>query len=200
MISDEKKAELLNDHYKDSFSYQYKYIKNRDRFFQLSLLFAFLIFIQYLFPKDITEALQQVADNKFSLKKVLNANYIVSALWLFEMIFYLRYIQCHGIVEKAYDYIHELEDNLRNLGIPIAREGKAYEENYPLIKKWFHCLYTRIIPLMLVVLLSFKIYAEWSDEQCSIGHKLLDSVLFGITLITLALNSLAKYFNPLKSS
>jgi len=51
-LSEDKKLEILNDHYKDTFSHILNYLKQRDRLFLYLLLVLTVMFLQVVSPSE----------------------------------------------------------------------------------------------------------------------------------------------------
>ena len=59
--SSEKKLEILNDHYKDTFSHLVSYRKQRDRLLLYLLAGVGLMFLYQLFPEETTTAISEAS-------------------------------------------------------------------------------------------------------------------------------------------
>lgn len=157
-LSDDKKIELLTDHYKDTFVHLTEYRKLRDRLFSLILLTITLLLFQIYSPTEAGAAIGQFIAKKLELQNAINISFIGSIIWFALLGFVIRYFQTVIHIERQYDYIHNLEEQISNhyKGKAFTREGKSYLTNYPLFSNWTHILYTIAFPLLLMVVVIIK--------------------------------------------
>ncbi|KKT57430.1 MAG: hypothetical protein UW81_C0024G0001 [Candidatus Giovannonibacteria bacterium GW2011_GWC2_44_9] len=172
-ISDDKKLETLNDHYKDTFAQIRDYISLRDKLLIWILLVAAVMLFEVFSPSEAGLAIAQFASEKVGLNGALiNTSFIGSVIWFLMLVLTMKYFQTVGLIEKHYDYIEKVEDAIRKnydgaTGI-FSREGRHYLENYPLFSDWSWLLYTIIFPILLVAVLLYKIYNEVFISGCSV--------------------------------
>ena len=162
MPTEDTKFQILSDHYKDSFSYLQKFLKQRDIFFFLILIVVTLMLFQIYSPADSGKAISQFVTNELELEDSIDISFIGSIIWFLLLSFVVRYFQTVVFIERQYNYIHKIEDQLSPFynNDVFTREGKSYLSNYPLFSKWVSILYTIIFPFLLLVVMSTKITTE----------------------------------------
>jgi hypothetical protein len=149
--NEDTKLETLNDHYKDTFAYIQEYRKQRDRQFFLILATITLMLFQVFSPKDAGDTIAEFVSKQLNLSRPIDFSFVSSVIWFILLGLVVRYFQIVVHIERQYDYIHKLEDQLsivfRNGA--FTREGKAYLNNYPMFSRWTAALYTAVFPGVL---------------------------------------------------
>ena len=131
-MNDDKRAELLMDHYRDSFGILLGHWKSRNRLFMYALIVMALIALNGLSPGSLDSMI-----NAYIRDNILKgpADYtplnfaIVDLIARFVLLcLVINYFQRSILVDRSYKYIHRLESRIRILtGEPcFDREGKAY--------------------------------------------------------------------------
>jgi hypothetical protein len=161
-IGNDKKVEILNDHYKDTIAQITEFRKLRDRLFSLVLLTVTLLLFQLYAPNEAGTTIGEFITKKLEIQSAINIAFIQSVIWFVLLGFVLRYFQTVTNIERQYSYIHGLEEQLGKYfeGNAFSREGKSYLENYPLFSDWAHILYTIAFPSLLIVVVLLKIVNE----------------------------------------
>lgn len=167
-VSHDKKFEILNDHYKDTFGHAVSYRKQRDRLFLYLLLVLAIMFLQVSSPDKSHALILGLLSKTLGEDIVLGASFIMGLVWFFLLSLVLKYFQIVVLIERHYAYIHKLEKELtRNFssGIPFTREGKSYLKNYPKLSDWADMLYVWVFPALLLFFISAKIVIEIPDDE-----------------------------------
>ena len=159
---EETKLEILTDHYKDTFACIHEDRKQRDRLFNFILAVITVMLFQVYSPKDAGDAIGQFLAKKLDLVKPLDISFIGSIIWFMLLGLVIRYFQTTVHLERQYEYIHQLEDEIspQYKGRAFTREGKSYLKNYPLFSNWTWILYTFAFPALLIIIVSSKIVHE----------------------------------------
>lgn len=155
------KLDLLYDHYKDSFSLQREYLKQRDRLFLYSLAIVTGILIILIVPKDSYEVINEVAAKRIGSKIYFTPEFLDSILWFLLLIYVLKYFQATITVERQYMYIHELEARISDLlEDKFDREGNNYLTKFNSFSDvaWF--FYTVLFPMFIIIIPGAKILNE----------------------------------------
>jgi hypothetical protein len=187
-LSDAKLA-ILSDHYKDSQSAIEQNVKNRDRsFFFILVLFGVMAF-QFFSPEQSSSVLAQLVDKQLGVNANLSLNYLGSVVWFGLFAVIIRYYQIVINLEKQYNYIHDIEEELAKEydGKAFTREGKSYLKNYPKFSEWLHIVYRIVFPILLLVSVSIKIVAEWTAKSPPLLPTLLDSAIYVMLIISTVL-------------
>lgn len=165
MGEEETKFQILHDHYKDTFTLQREYLKFRDRLFIYTLLVFATMFILTIVPMDPSKVVSDIVQEQFKVNLRINADTIHTMLWFILLCLVVRYFQTNIVVERQYDYIHKVEDELNAFydiqGEMFTREGKSYLGNFQLFSTLSGYLYIFVFPVLLVIVTSYKIYIEY---------------------------------------
>ncbi|MBC8230443.1 hypothetical protein H8E77_12925 [bacterium] len=185
-LSDDKKLEILNDHYKDTFSHIRNAIKTRDRLFFYLLLVLTIMYFQMVSPSEFDNAISKFISQKLN-GVTLNITFIRGMIWFVLLSIVLRYCQTVVGIERQYSYIHKLEKELTKFypsEVTFTREGVSYLKNYPRLSDWAHILYTWVFPVFLLATITAKIYIEFpSQKQTSPDNNQLHFVVWGASLV-----------------
>ena len=161
------KLEILNDHYKDTFSYQIGYLKRRDRLSLYLLLTLMIMFLEVVSPSGTETIISKLISNYLGNGVSLETSLVRCLFWFFLFGLVVRYCQIVVLVEEQYSYLHELEKELTSFfssGIPFTREGKSYLKDYPTLSNWSDILYTWVFPATLLLFTGTKIQIEFPNE------------------------------------
>ena len=196
MPTEDTKFQILSDHYKDSFSYLQKFLKQRERFFFLILIIVTLMLFQIYSPADSGKVISQFVTNELGLEDSIDIAFIGSIIWFLLLSFVVRYFQTVVYIERQYNYIHKLEDQLSlfyNNDV-FTREGKSYLSNYPLFSKWVSKLYTIIFPFLLLFVILTKIITEISNITNGSQLVYINVIIFSCIFISTVLYLLLVHF------
>lgn len=171
-VPDEKKLEVLNDHYKDTFSHLQGYLRRRNR---LSLYLLLALAIMFLEVRNGNENGTQTIISALISKYLgdgmsLEPHSVKLLTWFFLFGLVVTYCQVVVWIERQYPYLHKLEAELGpffSSGSPFTREGESYLKDYPALSKWSHILYTWVFPLVLLLSTGVKIVIEFCRDNFS---------------------------------
>lgn len=188
-VSEDKKLEILNDHYKDTFLHIQNTIKTRDRLFFYLLLILTAMYFQMASPQEFDDAISKFFSGKLNGAK-LNVTVARGMVWFLLLSVVLRYCQTVVGLERQYSYIHKLEKELAKFypsEVAFTREGVSYLKDYPRLSDWAHILYTWVFPAFLLVTITAKIYIEFPGKDDSLhfvvwGVSLVFCLIIGITM------------------
>lgn len=172
----------LYDHYKDTYQLSKSAQRERDRYFIISGILVFLLFLLIAFPGDTTTTFLSYLESKFDLKMAFKLCVIESFVWIMLYYFLTKYFQRVIYIERLYPYIQELEREIR-----VSREGDKYLADYPLILDFIHITFNLIFPLIFLLTTLIKIIMEWANRSNWICL-ILNSGLFIATTITIVLS------------
>ena len=157
--SSEKKIDILNDHYKDTFSHLVSYRKQCDRVLLYLLGIAAVAALYLIFPDGMIDVVFKAISKKIGIEVVLHRISKMLLLLVPVMVLLVilshRYRQVRDLIESQYDYLAKLEEELASLytsGIPFTRESKfsLKGQDYSL---WNNRFYDRCFFLLLFILL-----------------------------------------------
>jgi len=182
----EKEIEIIYDHYKDTFAYIRNYIRERERYFVVSLVILILILFQvnnYSLTGELTiGALEKNLPNAGKI----NFEYLDSLLLFVFLSTIIKYVQLNLLIERQYPYLHKLEEKLSAeiKDAKIEREGKLYLNNYPWVTSLIHKIYSIVYPFLLLVVVGFKLINVFQvHREDEIYFLIIDSVLCGLIII-----------------
>ena len=175
---EQEKLSLLHDHYKETFTHIQNYLKLRDRLFVYVLLVITLMLFQMYSPSGSTGVISELLTKKLELKTPIDISFLSSIIWFALLSLVVRYYQTVVYIERQYDYIHTIEDQLSPEYDHKAfiREGKAYLKNYPLFSSWVCILYTIVFPILFSVIVVVKTIGEIRQTEGI-------NILLGINII-----------------
>ena len=182
-MTDEKKIEILYDHYKDTFENQKSSLQKRNYYTLICLGLIATLSFQMSNPDQ-----SNVISNELIKKNIgdikIDFSYINNVLTFALLWVVIMYYQINFLIEKIYKYIQEIEMKQ----FEISREGKTYLDHYPWLSEVVHKIYSIGFPVTLICVSIIK----WSTEKNLIvepfknGHFWFDTVfLFGIVLTSL---------------
>jgi hypothetical protein len=103
-------------------------------------------------PADYSALVSEALAKRLEVARAPDLGYLRSLVWVVLLGLTVRYCQAVLLLERAYKYLHSLEDELaKDLGSVFGREGRAYLADYPAFLDWAHRLYTILFPALLVV-------------------------------------------------
>jgi len=198
---DDKKIDILYDHYKDTFENLKIYLQRRNNYTFICLVLIAAISFQILNTTQTTDISNELIKKNIG-NIIIDFSYINNVLTFALLWTVIMYFQINFLIEKHYKYIKEIENNLSNQLKPfeISREGKNYLNHYPWLSSVVHLIYTIIFPFTLVAVAIIK----WATEKNQLstpwinGHFWFDTIfLLGIVLISF-LYLINRHFNDFK--
>lgn len=156
------KLELLYDHYKETFSIIKEDVNNRNRFFVILFIVMSLQFLFAISPESITSLIINVIISTYNVDISGQMVIIQCFLWFILLYFTIRYYQTTVNIEKSYNYIHSLEDEISSIILGrFDREGKNYLSDYPKIKDLIDILYKWFFPIIYCIVICVRIISEY---------------------------------------
>ena len=157
------KLQILAEHYKNTFNLLQDSLKQRNRLFLFVLCILILMLFQLYTPQEASHLISQFISSKLNISTHMNTLFIQSIIWFGLLATTLKYFQSVVFIERQYNYIHQLEEQLSKEYEKKAftREGDSYLEDYPTFLNWASCLYTIIFPVILLTISSSKIIGEF---------------------------------------
>jgi hypothetical protein len=192
MTTMDDSANLLHDHYKDSFAHIRDRENQRELLFLIvvALLGGIVLQLRYslVLPQTVSEV--TIAGVKLKLSNVPMAA-LLSTSWTFLSVILMRYCQTAVHVVKQYDYLHGLERRLSaTIGVEnaIYRESTGYlTEKTKCFRHWTWIFYTKIFPAIVIVSVGWSLFLEREANAIPVPHKVYDSAMGVITVLTVML-------------
>ena len=156
------KLQILAEHYKNTFDFLQNNLKQRNRLFLYVLCILILLLFQLYTPQEASDLMSQFISSKLNMSAQINILFIQSIIWFGLLATTLKYFQSVVFIERQYNYIHQLEEQLSKEYEKKAftREGDSYLKDYPTFLNWASCLYTIFFPVILLTISSSKIISE----------------------------------------
>ena len=194
---DEKKLEIYYDHYKDTFQQQVRYIENRNRYFFISLGLVGLLFVLITDPTTVNNAANGFAQKNVSEKFVFDFGYVNHFILFGLLCVLILYFQVNLTIEKHYEYLWKLENDLTNELQPlsITREGKFYLKVKPTFLKWVSKIYKFFYPISIIFAIVVKLLLVIQGQNFTSLNFWVDLVL---CLIIIAITSLYCYWQNIE--
>ena len=152
--SNDKKLEILNDHYKDTFSHLIRYRKQRDRLMLCLLVVLVIMYTVQLFPDEATESFSKMLTKKVGVQIPLSILHALAIPYIFFFIISHRYWQLWNLIERQHDYVQELEKELSSLflsGVPYTRETNFAFKDDVNLSTWSHGIYNHVFNVIVSI-------------------------------------------------
>lgn len=176
--------EIAYDHYKETYAVILNNYKDRERYFCLSILLLLVGLINMISPEKTAELVNGFSFGDYKISMSLNFKIIYTLIWV--IIFYvtMRYFQINFYLNKLYPYISELEIKINRVtkGNFINREGKNYNDNYPVFSDWVDLIYTKLIPFSYLCIGLVKITLDWKHKEV-MGYYLFANIGIAVMFI-----------------
>ena len=193
-MNKEKRAELLLDHYKDSFRHTLSNWNARNRLFMFVLILLAFIALDIYSPGLIKSLINAyIAKTVGTDAPKFDFDVVGSVIWFLLLSLVIQYYKRSIQVDRQFKYLGNIEKRLARAmdGQYITREGKAYfsrtgvpqvgEDNKrPLYLRAVGPLYTYFFPSALTILVVVKIFkVDWPSAK--VTHY-FDTII-GLTMI-----------------
>lgn len=151
---EEKKLELLADHYKDTHTILRAREEQRDKLLLYAISAVGLLAFAVLSPAILQGLFKEVeiSGAKMDVSAVPVA-VVASVAWTLLLVFLLRCYQAAVTIDRDYNFLHEVEDQIASQfgkGPAFRREGWYYKTRKPPLTHWAWILYTVLLPLLLL--------------------------------------------------
>ena len=204
-MTDEKRAELLMDHYKDTFGHLQAHWKVRNRLFMYMLVLVCVLALDTAKPGSLAEignralnkALPAQPDARSKLPPpalVLDFSVVGSIGWFVLLCLVVQYYQRSVHVDRQYNYVDHLEKQICGLMGEdcVTREGRSYfsrkgvwEEDdgdcRPTYLRAVGLLYVYAFPALLSAFVVAKLY---QDHGALPGFTYLLNLVLGLAIVT----------------
>lgn len=184
-IPDEKKLEVVHQHYRDTFDHIQACLRVRDRLFLCIIALLAISAFQLFSPGEAPGMMAEWIKEKLSLAMAPNVDFLGSVLWFLILGIALRYFQAVVHLERAYAYIHRIESELSPHWDDriFTREGVNYNSNYPLFSCLMDWMYKLVFPLVFLLVLSVRIYSDCQTSATLTGTLAFNIAAFGTTVL-----------------
>lgn len=193
-MDSDKKAELLMDHYKDTFQLILYHWKVRNRLFIYILIILALVGLDTYSPGSLSKLINAYVTHKVPKAPTFGFDVIGTLAWFLLLSLVIQYYQRSIFVDRQYRYIQSLEEQICNEmdGDYITREGKAYFSRtgrtdeggkQPLFIRSVGPIYVIVFPILLIVFVIWKLIRECYPPKC-----LIQIINIGIGIVIICFN------------
>lgn len=176
-MNKEKRAELLMDHYKDTFQHILLHWKARNRLFVFVLIIIAIMALDLVSPGSLSKLVNGYIEKSLQNPPTFDFEVIGSIVWFLLLSIVIQYYQRSILVDRQYKYIHKLEEQIcADMGGDfITREGKSYfsktgvadkQGKQPLFTRAVGPLYVYFFPVLLIFFVIMKLIHEnfWPNK------------------------------------
>jgi len=200
-IDSNTKLELLSNHYNETFGLQKSNADKRDRLFVYILVLMSIIFLYILAPNLIGDWIDTFIKSQIGPKTGsgasigINISFIGAVLWFGLLSLTHTYFQTVLHVQRQYDYIYSLEEELSKHFNDKAfiREGKHYEKYNLKFSSWTKIIFWNLFPVMLVAFVFYWLFSLYTQSNTPSGYLIIDSLIALTILISEGLYIWALY-------
>ena len=162
MSLSDTKLHILAEHYKNTFDFLQGTLKQRNKLFLYVLCILSLMLFQLYTPQEAVYVISQFISNTLNISTQINLLFIQSIIWFGLLATTLKYFQSVVFIERQYNYIHQLEEQLGKEyeRKAFTREGKSYVKDYPAFLNWASFLYTMFFPVIVLIISCLRIFSE----------------------------------------
>lgn len=123
---------------------------------------SFVLLLFTFSPNEYGNLVFSYINEQYSLDLTRHFNVIQTFLWIALLYETLRYSQSLIYIEREYNYIGSLEEQLSQLtSFKFNREGQDYSDNYPVISNYTNIIYKYLFPLFSIIVATLKIKSEY---------------------------------------
>ena len=189
MATDDSKLEILAGHYSDTFAAIQTSLKRRDRLFAGILILLFIMLFQLYAPQEALALISSIVADTLGSEGAVKYDYVQSALWFVLLASSIKYFQTVILVERQYNYIHQLESIISPEygGDAFTREGASYLQDYPKFLNWAAFLYTILFPAILMLVSTAKIIVEFVGAGFNNYLVWFDGLMFLFLIVSVVL-------------
>jgi hypothetical protein len=204
-MDDDQRAELLLQHYNDTFAYILYHWKSRNRLFASILLLLAILALDLARPGSLAEVANALlaksvgADAPPAAGAVphpppaLDFSAVGSLSWFILLCLVIQYYQKSIHVDRQYRYVSNVEERISELagGDFITREGKAYFSTLgvyapgkpgkpPLYLRAVAPLYSHVFPVGLCLFVLGGLWSAWRPGEITTWL----NALLGLTIVS----------------
>jgi hypothetical protein len=194
-MNDDKKVELLMDHYRDTYEIMRWHWKARNRIFALVLLLLAIIGVDSFSPGALSTLTNSYLASIPALTgagwKALDFTVIDCLARFLLMCLVVHYYQRSITVDRLYKYLHRQEERICMFmgGNYIIREGEAYfsrkgdevsddKDLRPMFLRCISPLYIYVFPLLVCTLVLWKLIAPYPQTLIVVS-----SAIFSLAIV-----------------
>jgi len=193
--------EILSSHYSETFSLLKSAVEKRDHLFLYMLVVIFALLLYMSAPNVMSDRLNSFVNSKAGGGPTVNLNaqvvttnlidtsFIGTILSLGLLALAHTYFQTVLHVEREYDYVYQLEDQLSKQfnDQAFVREGKHYRDYKRKFASWTKILFWYIFPFLFLAFNVIWVVFLITKSQASVAYLVIDGFISVSILISLGL-------------
>ena len=197
--NDTKLVEVLSKHYSETFDQLKEVVARRDRLF-LYILFVIFIFLLYMSSPTVMSdwinsffSSQVTRNSDTTMTPLIDVSVIGVVLLLGLLSISHTYFQTVLHVERQYDYVYQLEEQLSRFFEDKAfiREGKHYRNYKRKFSRWTKVIFWYLFPALYVLFIGGWLWFLFTRSQAPLIYQLVDTLITVSILISLGYYLLA---------
>lgn len=179
------KHQVLADHYKETFELLKAVTVKRDRFYLYILIVVFLLLLYMSAPIAISDWLntfiteQSGGSGTYTYTGLIDSSFVGAILLLGLLVLSHTYFQTVLHVERQYDYIYLLEEQLSGEynGKAFIREGEHYRKNKRKFSNWTVFIFWVLSPLLFLTFIIVWLIFLFGKSGASCTYLVVDSMI-----------------------
>lgn len=140
----------LYEQHRDSVAEKNETVKDRNRFFAMSLV-GVGVLCAYAYSPEVLSLAARSWFAQYGIDATVSGVVLQSSLWVFVLYVFTRYLQAVMSVERLYLYLRKLESKLPD----VTREGEDYDSLWGGLSRaidfLYKCFFIAVIDISLVV-------------------------------------------------
>ena len=192
---DIKLIEVLSQHYSETFELLHKIVARRDRLFLYILLVIFVLLLYMSSPSVMSEWVNTFFNNQVNgaanpnMLPLIDVSVIGVVLLLGLLSLSHTYFQTVLHVERQYDYVYQLEQELSShfAGRAFIREGDHYKKYRYRFSRWTIGIFWILFPSLFFLFIVYWLIFLYTQSQAPRIFIIVDSLITVSILISLCL-------------
>ena len=179
-------TEILYDHYKETINETKQQERKRNRLFIIILVHIFVLFLISYRPESICNTISDYLMEQWKTGFYFSVNTVQVVIMISLLYCVIRYYQINIHIDKAYPYIHKLEEELSNqIGKSIEREGKNYLRQYPKTQNMVYYSYKYIFPILFIFALIYRLILNdtWVNPLIKTAELIITIILIILNIV-----------------
>jgi hypothetical protein len=180
---------VLHDHYKETFALVRDREKQRDKLFIYIICVVGAMFLSTQYPGFLPSAVE-VGSVGASFSLSIPAAVATSVLWTVMLTLSLRYCNYTVLIDRQYPYIALLEEKISLIigdEDVYRREGKVYNDKYPVVSWWTWFIYTLVFPALVIASVVVLGWMQWRFTAGAKAYRSYDIIVGSAVVITFML-------------
>ena len=197
MAEKDTHLEILSAHYSETFALLKSAVERRDRLFLYILGVIFLLLLYMSAPTAMSNWLNLVINSKTgpytTTTNLIESSFVGAILLLGLLSVTHTYFQTVLHIERQYDYVYELEEQLCTYydGKAFIREGLHYRKYRRLFSRWTKGIFWVLFPVLYIVFIVLWLRFLYTQSGAPLVIVVVDSLITVSILVSLSLYLLA---------